>query len=175
MADPGTAALVIGAATALAGAGTAAVATQRQNAAAKRSIRSNQNAAAVQSAQVSRAAQLEKDKIALQARRIRGAIRARAAEAGFEDAGTYQALQAQAVQDAALNTEIIAINRRAQLDRIASGFEANFNDLSSRVSSPVLAAFSGGLEGAQAGLAIGGAVDAYNANQDAAKRQKGTA
>ena len=165
MAFPAAAGLVI--ASAAASAIAAQQASQSRNRAARRSSESATRAASVQIRQVREAAQLEKDKIALQARRIRGAIRASAAAAGFEDAGTYQGLANQAAIDAAINSRIVGINARNNIDRVLSGLDANLTDLSSRVSSPVLAAFSGGLEGAQAGLAIGGAVDRLGSSSTA--------
>lgn len=159
MADPASWALAIGAVTAAAGAGTAAYSADQNRKAVHRSQDSAKLAAEVQSRQIASAAQLEKQKVANKAQMIRGRIRAAAAAAGFDNAGSYQSLEQQVSTDAALNTQIIGANRRAQLDRVSSGLQADLLGLGSHVTNPILAAFTGGMQGVQAGLAIGGMVD----------------
>lgn len=148
--------------TAAGAAGTTAYAanqsSRRQNRVAEAVAKSTAAAAAIQSTQLKAQAAAEKQKQIQAAERVRGRVRVAAAAAGFEDVGSYEAFLRQSQYDTALNTKIIDTNLSANLDRVASGLSASYADLGGRITSPLLAAFSGGAQGAQAGLAIASAI-----------------
>ena len=136
----------------------AANAANKRNQSIKRAEGSSIAAEQVQTRQINDAAALQREKIGIQAQQIRGRIRAAASAAGFEDSGTYSQLETLASQDAATNDRIIKQNQFANVNRAYSGLQANLNDISSQYQSTLLAAFSGGMTGANAGLAIHGAL-----------------
>ena len=135
-------------------AATAYAGAQQQNRAIRRASQSQQRAADIQSAQVRQAAELEKQKRMKEAARIRGLIRAREADAGVTG-GSYDALVRQTAADEALNLSILDQNKRNQIAAVQSGATAEIERLSAGVSNELLAAFGGGLSGAQTGLQIG--------------------
>lgn len=155
--DPGTAALLIAATTATS-AGISLRNQQQQNRSARRAGDAAAEAASVQTKQIQDQASLEKMKLRNQAAMIRGRIRAAAAQAGFVNDGTFQTLDEQVTTDTNLNTQIIAQNARNNIARVQSGLQADLANLSSRISSPILSAFTGGLQGASAGLSIASGV-----------------
>lgn len=158
MADFGVTAAV--AISAIAAAGSAAAAHQasvKQNKAAKAAAKTAQEAAARQAAQIKSAAKVEKGKAIQTAEQVIGRVRVAAAGAGFEDAGSYQAFIRQAAADAETNVNIIDRNANNAVARVQSGLDADLTQLNSRIVSPVLAAFTAGLSGANSGLAISNA------------------
>lgn len=148
--------------TAVGAAGTSAYAanqaSRRQNRVAKAVQESTARAAEIQSRQLKAAAALEKQKQVAAAERVRGRIRVAAAAAGFEDVGSYEAFLRQSQYDTALNTTVIDQNLGNTLARVVSGRDAGLAEIGGRFTSPVLAAFNGGVDGARSGLAIASAI-----------------
>jgi hypothetical protein len=131
---------------------------QRQNRATKRAIAAENARGTAQARMVNAAAELEKEKTAQQAARIRGLIRVVAADSGSEG-GSYDALLEQAGQDEALNQAILEENRKNQVQSVLSGASADILSLASHMSNSVLDSVSGGIGGFDAGLRIGGAAN----------------
>ena len=161
MADPVTAALVIGGVTAAASAGIAYEGAARQNKAANKAIESQNKAASTQTRQINTAAALEAEKRRAEAAKIRALLRVNAADNGGEG-GSFDALINQANQDEALNMSILEANRKNQLAAVLSGAEANLIALSSKLTTPILDSGLAGISGFSTGLQIGGAVNQLN-------------
>lgn len=155
MADPVTAAVVIGGLT----AATSAVQASQQNDAAKDAEKAQRRAAATQTKQLEDAATVEREKRIQEQRRISARLRVAAGESGLSlGSGTSLALQNQTESDLDRNLGLIDQNLENQSLRVQSGAEANIASLQSSLQNPLLSGFSGGLGGASTGLQIGGAL-----------------
>lgn len=142
---------------AIAQAGIAGYGAVQQNQATKRSARAAREGAAVQSEQLSDAADLERRKRETEAHLVRSRLRVIAAEAGLGFEGSFADLERQADIDEQTNLAIIDQNLYNQRRRVASGLEADLSTLSGRLTNPLLSAFQGGLSGATTGLQIASA------------------
>lgn len=141
---------VIGAATSVYGANA-------QNQAVKKSMRSAKKAAEVQQKQLQDQADLERRKLRNEAERVRGTLRVQGAESGFEFDGTYDALERQANIDEAINGIVLKQNLRNEQAAAASNLAVQLDQIAQRGQNVLLAGITGAMEGAQTGLAIGGA------------------
>lgn len=147
-----------GAILAIAGAAASYAQASSQNKAIRNTARLTQAAGAVQARQVSDAAAVESLKRANEAERIKGRLRVAAAAAGLGvEGGSYGDLIQQDNYDAALNQTILETNRRNEVARVQSGVAANLAGLQSHIQNLILSSVGGGVQGAQAGIAIGGA------------------
>ena len=130
------------------------VAQARQQSAA---ARKSQEAAAEQlqarRKDLARRAQIQKKAVRRQGAQLRG--RARVAFAG--ESGTESQLIRQIDADTGLNISILDANRLSQAAESLSIFNAQVSQLESRKISPVIAGFTGALEGISTGLSIANA------------------
>lgn len=153
--DPVTPTLAIGATlAAVSAAGTAAAAMQR-NQAISAAMQSQVKAAKTQQEQLAEAASVERMKTMRTSQQLQGRVRVAAAQAGATSEGSFEAFDRQAAFDAGLNKAIIDRNLFNQQQAVRSGAQANLASLSGSTQNPFLAAFGGGVQGMQTGLAIG--------------------
>lgn len=163
--DPVTPTLAIGATLAAVSAASTAAAAYQQNQAIQRSMQSQVKAAKTQQEQLADAASVERLKTMRTSQQLQGRIRVAAAQAGATSEGSFEAFDRQAAFDAGLNTAVIDRNLFNQQRAVRSGTQANLASLSGSTQNPFLAAFGGGVQGMQSGLAIGGAVDQIGGQQ----------
>lgn len=151
-------AALISAVAAAGGAAATATAAQQQNRAIAKSRRSANTAASIQAGQVIAAGELEAKKNLQREQKLIGAIRVGSAGAGVGIGGSWQAIVDQAEYESALNMNVIKQNTRAQTAAISSGLDATLAQLEAGQANPILAGFTGGMQGLNSGLAISGAV-----------------
>ena len=138
------------------GAAGSAVAASSQNRAIRGSQAAQGRAFVTNASQVNEQAALEQRKRQQEARVLQSRIRVLAGESG-STGGSFAALNRQAAFDAELNQLILERNRQNQIASLASGAAANIASLQNSTTNTVLAGITGGLGGAQTGLAIEGA------------------
>lgn len=141
---------VIGAATSVYGA-------TEQNKAVKKSVKKAQAAGKVQQKQLQDQADLERRKLRNEAERVRGSLRVIGAESGFEQSGSYDALETQANIDEAINGIVLRKNLQNEQAAAASNLAVQLDNIVQRGQNVLLAGITGGIQGAQVGLQIGGA------------------
>ena len=144
----------LGAALAITQGITSFVQARRRASAIDDAMDSQRRAARVRFGQINRAAGLSREQRLREAHRIRGSIRVAAAEAGTTT-GAFADQLRQADFDVALNTNVIEANRRAQLERIRTGTQANLQRLAAGQPIPGAAGASGALRGLGTGLQLG--------------------
>lgn len=149
-----TAALLIGATTAAISAKQA----QEQNKANARSAKSIRDAQAVAEGQGAGVASMERYKRQNEANAIIARLAVAGAERGVGTGGTAAAIAASEAYNATIDNAITNRNAEYRAARVASEAEANITSVMSRNVNPLLAAFTGGLNGITAGLSIGGAI-----------------
>lgn len=160
MAPAAALALTIG--TGALGAATSYAQARGQNRAARRAADSSRRAAEVETRQITRAAELEAEKRLNRQEQVAGRVRVAAARSGFAtSSGDFERFARQNEFDTAIDLATLEENRQAQIDRVLSGLDARLADISSRTSNSLLSAFTGGLGGIQAGLAITGGLDQF--------------
>ena len=142
----------------IAGAATSAAGAMAQNRAIEKSMDAQAKGAGTQQQQLADQAALEKMKTMRTMQQLQGRVRVAAGESGATTGGSFAALENQARFDAGLNNAIIGRNLVNQQALVRSGFQANMAQLQSQQQNPLLSAFSGGMQGLQAGLAIGNAL-----------------
>lgn len=151
-------AAIISAVAAAGGAAATASAAQQQNRAIAKSRRSANTAASIQAGQVIAAGELEAKKNLQREQKLIGAIRVGSAGAGVGIGGSWQSIVDQAEYESALNMNVIKQNTRAQAAAVSSGLDATLAQLEAGQANPILAGFTGGMQGLNSGLAISGAV-----------------
>jgi len=150
------------------GAGVGGLQASQQNRAAGRAASSARLAAQIQSRQVAEAAQLERLKAFREAELVRGRVRVAAAAAGIApDIGVFNTLLQQEAFDYAINQSIIERNAQNQIASVLSGGAANIAQIRSQMQNPFLSGLSGAIQGAQTGLAIGGAINSIGSAMQA--------
>ena len=152
-------ALALSAGTTAIGAASSAAAASRQNKAIRASMASQQQASSVQTKQLQRQTNVERDKEISISRQIAGRIRVHAAESGVGFGGSTEALQRQNVIDVSTNLGILDQNLTSNIDRVRSGLVADLTALQARRRSTTLDALMGGLSGLQTGLSIAGGIN----------------
>jgi hypothetical protein len=96
-------------------------------------------------------------------------MRVAAAAAGIApDVGVFSALAQQEAFDYAINQSVMKQNTRNQIASVLSGGAANIAQIRSQMQNPLLSGISGAIQGAQTGLAIGGAVGSLGSTAGAA-------
>jgi len=156
MADFGISELALGlaAAGAAASAGTSIIGSQAKNKAVKESQDNARKAALEQRKQIEEAAALEKFKRRRESDQIRGRLATVGAASGADPAGSYAVLDNQVTTNEAINFDIIDRNRTNQINRVASGLDAQLSELGSRRTNSILNAFTAGISGAATGLSV---------------------
>lgn len=153
---------------AAASAAAAAAAANAQNKASRASMGSVNQARAIGLEQAQSAANIERMKRKNQSLAILGRLAVSAAERGVGNGGTVEALERAEVYNANLDDRLIDTNQRFANARIESETSAAMAQLMATRVNPLLAAFSGGLSGASAGINIGGLIgDGDGGNGDA--------
>lgn len=147
-------------ALAVASAATAASSAYEQNRAVKKSGGIARQQAADRISQIQDAASIERRKEQNRAEQIRGRLRVSAAASGLGLGGSFAALDQQAVIDQALNVDIINRNAAAASTNTSNDLNASLTSLQSHIINPVLAGFTGGVQGFGTGLKVGRAVNA---------------
>lgn len=145
---------------AVASAVASAKQAQEQNRAVRRSQDAAQHAAAVQGHQLDQQAEIEGLKRKNESQMIRARLRVANAEAGTGDG--FESLYDQVGFDEALNNQILETNRVNEHRAIESGLQVNLASLASQGRNAILAAFQGGLQGAQTGLQISSLAQSVN-------------
>lgn len=135
-------------------AGLAARQSRHGNQAVRNSLESARRAAGVQIAQLRSSAKEAKARNVRNQQIMLGQIRVAAAESGTGFGGSWADIERQALHDAQYNSEIIDINAQSAIDNVLSGFEASRVSLESQITNPIIAGFTGGLQGLMTGLAI---------------------
>jgi len=153
--DPATVSIAIG--LAVAAAGAQAAQARMRNQAIEKSMASAQEAAAAQASQLADQTALERQKGINRAEQVEGRLRVAATTSGAAFDGSFAALSTQNLRDAQLDDLILQRNFANNMARVLSGLDAQQAGLEGQGSNLLLSAFSGGLQGAQAGIAIGGA------------------
>jgi len=151
--------LAIGAASAAAGAGTAAYSAVEQNVAAKREKAASAREATVRSQQVRDQASIEKLKVMRRAAQIRGRLQLAGAESGLGDFSSLDALERQNQIDTGLNLDILEKNTQNTQGLIGSQLGSELARISGSYRNELLAGFQGALGGAEQGLVIGQGID----------------
>lgn len=151
-------------ALAIAGAAASASAAAQQNAATRRSASAANQQTADRVKQIQDAAATERLKEANNTAQIRGRVAVANAAAGLGTDGTAQDLDNQAGFDLSLNQQIINKNATAATTNASNDLNASLASLSEHIVNPVLAGFTGGLQGGEAGLQIGKAINEPDPN-----------
>lgn len=133
-------------------AAASAAAARQKDQAVKRSMRSAERAAEVQRKQISDAEAIELRKRQNEAAMIRGRLRVTGAEAGVGDG--IVSLFRQSEIDDQWGQEIIRLNAENERQRVATGLQANLDNLAANGQNALLAGLMGGLGGYQTGLQI---------------------
>ena len=158
MVDPLTIGLAIGG-TAL-GVFSSVDQAQKQNAAAKKSKKAAENAASVQSRQLTEQEAQQRAARIQESRRLRASILAAGGASGF-DMSSGDFADAVGASDAFASQDLItlATNLQSNLDRVGSGLDAQLISLNSSRQSVGGSALTGGLAGLSGGLSLGQNVD----------------
>lgn len=166
-----TATLAIGAAGALAGAGTSYAAAKKQNKAAKASEDAAKRAAAVERKQIEEASRQRALEASRQSRRNRGRLAAAAAARGV----SAESLDPLIIEND-LNTQQtidrISSNDSALVDRSNSELRAALARIRGATVDPFTETGIGGLQGFNTGLSIGGALEGLESEQEALARSE---
>lgn len=150
-----TSSAIVALAAAAASASASAYGAYQQNQNVKKAKKSANEAAAINVRQLDQQASVERMKREQESQRIKAAIRvASTAAGGGFDGSSYSALVTQTEIDRTTNTAIADRSQDNNLARIASGLNANLNELDSRRQNVLVSGLMGGIQGAQAGFGL---------------------
>lgn len=142
---------------AAAGGGISAMGASSANAGIARTQRQARRAAIMQNQQVAAQAAQERQASIRQAAQLRARLSVSRGAAGIasgSQSDSFADATQQVQNDLVQNLMNIRRNTNAQMDRIRSGYEAQYTSLANQIQNPFLAAFTGGLQGLSSGLAI---------------------
>ncbi len=146
----------------IAGAGAGVVGQVAQNKNAKAQGRALRQAQGVQQQQLVNQEQLERRKRESEASLLQSRLRVASGEMGVALGGSLMDLSRQADINLALNDEIGRINLGNSLNALSTNVQAQQIQIDSQRQSPIFAGLMGSVSGAQAGLAIGGAINSWD-------------
>lgn len=152
--DPFTMAILTIGSAAASGAMSASAASQ-QNKAIRRAMKSEQEAADLQTDQLHASFNKGRADNLKKASALEGHIRVLSGAKNIGTPGTTEALLRQKDYDEAENAIVMEENYLNQAERVRSGLQANLNTLASRSQNKLIAGISGAVGGAGTGLQIG--------------------
>ncbi len=103
---------------------------------------------------------------------VRGSIRASAGERGFTGGSITDILNAQITSEA-IDNQTRRTNAGNRQQELEASYRAALADLRSRSVNGILSVVQGAISGGQAGMALGGGLDAFNNAQATADRTAG--
>jgi hypothetical protein len=146
----------------LTSAGIGAAGQIAQNKNAKAQGKALRQAQGVQQQQLVNREQLERKKREAETSLFESKLRVLAGESGIAIGGSINDLSRQNEFKRAMGDEVGRINLGNSLNALSTGVQAQQIQIDSQRQSPIFAGLLGGITGAQAGLAIGGAIKEWN-------------
>lgn len=158
--DPVTISLIAGGLGAAFGTYSSVEQARKQNDAVRKSKAAAENAAKIQSRQLTEQEAQQRAARIQEARRLRASILAAGGASGF-DLSSGDFTDAVTASDAFASQDLVtlATNLQSNLDRVSSGLDAQIISLNARRESVGASGLTGGLAGLSAGLSLGQNVD----------------